>query len=440
MRRWLQKHYTHYFQQVEHLSPDDKPQAETWAQWMRDQWNEYGMRKLTQHKDLMREVRASLKADLGEGHIALQTMTFSREEWFEANRRNIQRTAHQNEEQVVLSPQTVNAVVTRATQLLASREWYDIAAGLTVLTGRRSTEVLKTAEFTPKTLFSVMFSGALKRQGEATAVTFEIPTLAQAEYVLTGLAKLRAIVDTANLTEGQVNQTYAHSVAKACDRHFADLLSPPKDKDNLYTHLFRKIYATIATYFYCPPTVDEAEFRAHIQGHFSGHEHLTLAERRTIASDRHYRSYIILDNQNRTAKGIRLNWQGVKVIEDFRHSSGEFETIDTMPLSTEPKPSKQPIEIVAIQPKQPLDIDVIEAVQAIIEYNDSCDSHTDKWAISYPVMKDLLSSLGKATQSNIKAVFDANAAAIEAHHCQHGLSQKHNRCHNGQSISDYIDF
>ncbi|MEO1521972.1 MAG: protelomerase family protein, partial [Cyanobacteria bacterium J06633_2] len=408
-----------------------------------EQWNEYGMTKLTQQKDLMREVRASLKADLDEGHIAVQTMTFSREEWIEANRRNIQRTAQQNEEQVMLTHQTVNAIVTRAVNLLSSREWYDIAAGLAVLTGRRSTEVLKTAEFAPKTLFSVMFSGALKRQGEATAVTFEIPTLAQAEYVLTGLTKLRAIVDSTDLTEGQVNQKYADSVGRACDRHFADLVKPPKDKNNLYTHLFRKIYATIATYFYCPPTVDEAEFRAHIQGHFSGHEHLTLAERRTIASDRHYRTYIILDNQNRTAKGIRLNWQGVEVVEDFRQASGEFDSI--VPPATEIPQSSQKIEVIAIQPKQsilsqPLDVDIIEAIQAIIEYNDSCSSHSDKWAISYPVMKDLLSSLGKATQSKIKPVFDANAAAIEAHHCKHGLSQKHNRCHNGQSISDYIDF
>ncbi|MEM9152700.1 MAG: hypothetical protein AAGB19_19895 [Cyanobacteria bacterium P01_F01_bin.3] len=235
-----------------------------------------------------------------------------------------------------------------------------------------------------------------------------------------------------------MNPKDSDSVAKACDRHLADLVQPPKDKENLYTHIFRKIYATIAAYLYCLPTVDEAEYQAHIQGHFSGHENLTLAERKTIASDRHYRTYVILDEQNRTAKEIQLNWQGVQVVEEFRHGSEEFDLIQ--PTASAPK-----LEIVSIQkkrpnPEQPLDIDIVEAVQAIIEYNDCCSAHADKWAISFPVMKDLLSTIGKATQSKIKAVFDANASLIDEHHRKHGLSQKHNRCHKGQSISDFIDF
>ncbi|MEM7770034.1 MAG: protelomerase family protein [Cyanobacteria bacterium P01_A01_bin.37] len=438
MRSWLQKHYKHYVKQVEHLTPGDRTEAEQWAQWMRAQWDEYGMTKLTQQKDLMREVRASLKVDLkSDDHIALQTMTFTREEWIEANRRNIQRTASQNEQQVILSPKTVNTIVSRATQLLASREWYDIAAGLAVLTGRRSTEVLKTAEFSSCSEFSVLFSGALKRKGELTSVTFEIPTLCRAEYVLNGLAKLRTIITTTALSESEVNNRLSNSVAQACDRHFADIVPAPLGRDNLYTHLFRKIYATIATYFYCPPTVDEAEYRAHIQGHFSGHEHLSLAERRTIASDRHYRTYIILDDLNRTAKGIRLNWQGVRVVEDFRLGT---EDLDLIAPTTEPKR-----EIVAIhkkrpEPTKPLDIEVVEAVQAIIEYNNSCRNHADKWVISYPVMKDLLASIGKATQSKIKAVFDANSELIDQHHREHGLSSKHNRCHTGESVTEVIDF
>jgi hypothetical protein len=436
MRRWLETHYRHYLKHVSPLTLGDRPHAESWAQWMREQWNHYGMTKLTQHKDLMREVRSALKADLGEHHIAFQTMTLTREEWVEANRRNVQRTAEQNEQQVILSPKTVNAIVTRATQLLASREWFDIAAGLAVLTGRRSTEVLKTAQFTPKSDYSVIFSGALKRRGEATPVIFEIPTLCRAEYILNALAKLRTIIDASELSESQVNNRFSNSVALACDRHFADIVPTPVGRDTLYTHLFRKIYATIATYFYCPPTVDEAEFRAHIQGHFSGHDHLTLAERRTIASDRHYRTYVILDNHHRTAKGIRLNWQGVRVVEAFCQG---IEEIDLIKPTAEPK-----LEIVALKkrpaPSQPLDIDVTEAVQAIMEYNDSCTAHTDKWVISYPVMKDLLATIGKASQSKIKAVFDYNADLIERHHQKHGLSQKHNRCHQGRSITEVIDF
>lgn len=75
-------------------------------------------------------------------------------------------------------------------------------------------------------------------------------------------------------------------------------------RDNLYTYLFRKIYATIATYFYCPNAVDEAEYRAKIQGHFAGHAHLSQAAHRTIASDRHYRSYLIQESDGTMGKGM----------------------------------------------------------------------------------------------------------------------------------------
>ncbi len=51
------------------------------------------------------------------------------------------------------------------------------------------------------------------------------------------------------------------------------------NEDNLYTHLFRAVYPAIrmtalsqrliATWFYCPVSVDATEFKAHCQGHFA---------------------------------------------------------------------------------------------------------------------------------------------------------------------------
>ncbi|MEM9152699.1 MAG: protelomerase family protein, partial [Cyanobacteria bacterium P01_F01_bin.3] len=96
----------------------------------------------------------------------------------------------------------LNGIVSRAVNLLSSREWYDMTAGLSVLTGRRSREMLKTADFPPKTAFSVIFSGALKRKGETTPITFEIPTLCQAKYILNGLSQLRTIVNNSQLSKG----------------------------------------------------------------------------------------------------------------------------------------------------------------------------------------------------------------------------------------------
>lgn len=126
-------------------------------------------------------------------------------------------------------------------------------------------------------------------------------------------------------------------------------------------------------------------------------------------------------------------------------SFGSLLPIRRQPLITEIHDSNHMLEIISIKPKQaastqPLDIDAVEAVQAIIEHNDSCSNSADKWAISYPVMKDLLSTLGKDTQSTIKAVFDVNSTLIDQHHRKHGLNQLHNQCHKNQSITDVVDF
>jgi hypothetical protein len=636
MRGWLQKLVNQYLPAVERLThdPDDRALALTLAEAMKQAWVKHGFASLKQQHSLMTAVRGAIKAQLGEDHIAFETMNFSTEEWIEINRTTSQRVANQNANQVILDPTTVNAIVTRATNLLGSREWAEIAAGLVVLTGRRSAEVLKTASFEYKTEFSVMFTGSLKRKGEETLLSFEIPTLCQAQYVIKAWSKLRQILPTSELTNVQVNQRYADDVAKVCDRAFADLVQPVEGREKLYSHLFRKIYATIATYFYCPAAVDEAEFRAEIQGHFSGHESLSLAERRSIASDRHYRSYVIQDQNGNMRKGIRLTWQGVQVIEAFRkidiepieliepleqeeesmapqpkhklredqenypnnsspegttekrqrsllstyadehdrwmevldiiapdlvkqqdktsalldwieqwldeeeeaeteersastteegmvivadqartlawltgeieslrakvveleqerdaivaqgqqesnHSELErlekenaqlrqerdeavakLETFRTLlnggtgqpertvastiasvpprgvPQTRVERPKRDLAEVV--EDEEDLDPEVVRALYALMQFNDAQTNHADKWAISFPVMKELCKQVGVATQPKIDAVFKAKADEIDQHHRDHGLGQRHNRVHQGQSISDFI--
>ncbi|TVQ21698.1 MAG: hypothetical protein EA367_05475 [Leptolyngbya sp. DLM2.Bin15] len=86
-----------------------------------------------------------------------------------------------------------------------------------------------------------------------------------------------------------------------------------------------------------------------------------------------------------------------------------------------------------------LDPNVNLALEAIFDYNSQSGlSKEDKWAVSYPVMKDLLKQVGAATQPKIKQVFDARRDEINRHHQSHGLSSRHNRVHGDRSISDYI--
>lgn len=320
-RRWLQKLIDEYIPAIATLSDTNAGhiEAHRWAEWMKEQWANHGLTSLSQQRNLMTDVRNAIKQRLGEDHFALESMNFAPDEWTHINHSIEDRVAEQNESQVILSPGTVNAIVYRATNLLASREWADIAAGLAVLTGRRHTEILKTAEFEFKSAYSVMFTGALKRRNEADGLLkIEIPTLCRADYVLTAIAKLREILPTANLSNTQVNSKYSDPVTRACDRHFAELVPPTTGRDKLYTHLFRKVYATIAHYFYCPRWVSDWEFKAHIQGHYAFIDADNPVMRRKIAADRHYDAYAIEDEQGNRRKGIKLGERDRSVIEVFQ--------------------------------------------------------------------------------------------------------------------------
>jgi hypothetical protein len=125
MRGWLQKLVNQYLPAVEPLThvPDDRASALTLAEQMKQAWAAHGLSTLKQQHTLMTAVRGAIKDRLGEDHVAFETMNFARQEWIEINRSTSQQVAHQNVNPVMLDPATVNAIVSRATQLLSSREW-----------------------------------------------------------------------------------------------------------------------------------------------------------------------------------------------------------------------------------------------------------------------------------------------------------------------------
>ena len=216
MRKWLQKLVDQYLSAIAALqdTPEGRAEAQVWADWMKDQWANHGLKALKQQRNLMTDVRNAIKQQLGTEHFALESMNFTVDEWIQINQSIDDQVANRNEHQTLLDPKAVNALVTRAVKLLASREWADIAAGLAVLTGRRSAEILATAQFEYKTPYSVTFTGALKRKGETQQLSFEIPTLAQAEYIIKALDKLRQIVDTEGMNNTDINQKYSDAVAR----------------------------------------------------------------------------------------------------------------------------------------------------------------------------------------------------------------------------------
>jgi Telomere resolvase len=689
VRKWLQALVDEYLLSVERLqnTPEDLALAIEWATWMRQQWATHGMAELKQQRNLMTDVRGAIKAQLGEHHVALEGMNFTVAEWTMINAPIADQVARRNENVVLLD--NAEAIVAQAVRLLEQREWAEVAAGLVVLTGRRSSEILGTANFQAKSQWSVIFTGALKRRGEAHLLSFEIPTLTTAERVITALAKLRQMCSTEGLSAEQINQKYSQAVATACDRHFSNLVPHRDGRDNLFTHLFRSVYAAIATYWYAPPTVDASEYKAAIQGHYTILETTDGELKRSLAASRHYNDYKIGDRAGNIdgRQGIKLGYGGVEVIEVFNKSrppetidmafqlevdpfegdrqpddlevtamvttqevsqqaiesvsealgalpeiepkeqpedsivskrrqprrvkpiavdlellktvaghfgieirsgkgqgydhalaellslleqnatlavsakqrapsdsphiepaapisqtvadqaktlawlTGRVETLEaeinqlqqekqkarcladtagvTPSLSLENEQSQQEINQLhdennrlktellqtqsrlegiqrflnggaiertaqekkataaiesntptdaikhqtssltalpipqkvseAVLPQADLDPDVLRALQALLDYNEyEATSHPQRWAISIPVMKDLLKQLGKATQPKIEAVLRAKRGAIEQHHRHHGLGERHNRVHKGRSISEVI--
>ena len=323
-RIWLEADLTYsYIPKIERLT--DTPQGHTAAkrllQLMRDNWaNEHGLKETRQQQGCIDQVRRTIKEVLDEGHWSLDFIKFSTEEYVQLNDLKQDRVARRNEAVRLLD--NPDAIVATAVRLLKSPEWADIAAGLAVLTGRRVSELLATAQFTPKTKWSVLFSGAVKR-GKESGLCFEIPTLTTAQNVCEALAKIRLELPQAQEISTQaVNATFEPAVIRACNKHFAGLVPTREGKDTLYTHIFRAVYATIATFWYCPLEVNEIEFRAAIQGHFQILNESRSTLRRSLAASRHYSDYEIADSviaqYQGKRKGIKLGIAGIEVIEMFQ--------------------------------------------------------------------------------------------------------------------------
>lgn len=225
-----------------------------------------------------------------------------------------------------LSIQQVNELVEKATALLGSKDPDEIGAGLAVLAGRRISEVL-ISQFKPRTAYSLLFSEAVKRRDEIK-IEFEIPTLASADRVLEAIVYLKQVwnikdLKAFNLPENQlkrrINARYS-GVPHACRRHFADLVPGRKTEtdegERLYTHLFRAVYAEIATYYYKPSWVPDHRFKAEIQGHFK----LTTNGQKipSYSARQNYDDYLIHD-RIAGAQGVKLGLPGVEILEVFRN-------------------------------------------------------------------------------------------------------------------------
>ncbi|MEL6929709.1 MAG: protelomerase family protein [Cyanobacteria bacterium J06600_6] len=318
--QWLKKLLVEFLPQLIPLNNSDRDleKAKLFDAFFKDKLIERGLSEPAQQKNRITDIRNAIKV-FDPHHPTLDVVGLSSSEWIAINSQAASST-HNRSTQFLDNP---NAIAQTALDLLGSDTWSDIAAGLAVVTGRRVSEVLQTASFQFVSNFSLLFVGAAKRRKESVPLEFEIPTLVEASLVIDAISRLRQLLDTQGLSNRQINDKYEQIVARACDRHFRDLVPTRDGKNNLYSHLFRAVYATIASHWFCPPSASDLEFRAYIQGHFKILDEKNQSKQTDMASSRHYWDYKISDGHGNVdgRLGIRLDEHEVEILKAFAPQS-----------------------------------------------------------------------------------------------------------------------
>ncbi|EIJ40938.1 hypothetical protein BegalDRAFT_3572, partial [Beggiatoa alba B18LD] len=154
-----------------------------------------------------------------------------------------------------------------------------IATGLMLLTGRRSTEIFKSANFDYVDESHVIFTGQLKNTRCGVAVhnardSFVIPVLVNANRIVTALNKVRSMKPLSDKSENEVNSLTGSAINKAVKRnlngHIKRAINQSIDSLVDFNHLeakaLRSIYVHIAQRKHAPLSVLNT-FATDVLGH-----------------------------------------------------------------------------------------------------------------------------------------------------------------------------
>jgi hypothetical protein len=147
--KWLRQLLAEHLTRLVSLggSQEDLEAAKKWDCFIKEKFAERGLISPSQQKNPITDVRNAIKI-IDLEHPVLQVVGFSAAEWIEINKSAIEDTTSRTT-QFLANPETI---VNQASVLLNSRTWSEVAASLAVVTGRRVSEILKTAEFSKNLL------------------------------------------------------------------------------------------------------------------------------------------------------------------------------------------------------------------------------------------------------------------------------------------------
>ena len=195
----------------------------------------------------------------GCGHIALKYLILKKEEvkTYELHETARKEKYLHGKSRLIICNHS--ELIEKAESLLDSSSAYDIAAGLLLLTGRRATEIMKTATFEAVDNNHVRFSGQIKNEKCGVAAigardNYIIPLLTSANRVINALARLREIKPLQDKTEKEVNTLTSCALGRAVKRNLTGYVKKPVNQsiDNLTDYNFiepknlRSMYVHIA--------------------------------------------------------------------------------------------------------------------------------------------------------------------------------------------------
>lgn len=344
---WIHERLEALIPQLEPLTVEDEDRARELIHAEIEDWNDRGLSKNTQrncHTDYKKAIATIPLTDdnswvnpyNGEScHIAYKPLNEYWKELIQKHKINdpsrsavSQRQRHQ----VLLSKQQVDRYLEMTETLLASEDWVELTVGILAATGRRLTEVLKTATFVVKNDCSLWFSGQLK--GEIAHIPYEIPTLVRADKVTAALSKLRQLHPCLDSTKKDFSSESLDIKARL---NALDLIPPKSNKEQVTAHDLRGVYLRLAIFFYCPLSVDENLFSDYAAGHWS----LVLPHtiERHAGSNENYRDYQVAPDAIAAAKGYnkgsRLDDANVEVVDYFRLGHLTFPDVDVNAIVSE---------------------------------------------------------------------------------------------------------
>ena len=246
-------------------------------------------------------------------HLALLVMNFNSD--FHTERKQPTEDKKQEQRRNLVSITNIDLYQSVIEQLLESREWREVAVGLIAATGRRATEILKTAEFNQIGQFEVKFSGQLKAKGEERK-PYPTFTLLESNKVCDALFRLRRMPEIKELkkkTLAEIDSGRNTTINRLVVEKFSPIIQPPTGELQLSTKNLRASYAAIAIYLFCPWNQEPSQFITEKLGHTSD------------ATASNYQDYQVVDNNGkpltRGAWAERIGEKMTETTQQLVHTS-----------------------------------------------------------------------------------------------------------------------